>query len=116
MADTGTPATPPPGSSKEPLLTVGTITAVAAAILGCLVAFGIHVTDDRQSAILGVIAVIAPLIVAAVGRARVWSPSSVRALALQVRADERGRHAATDTTGADVRDVKPGWLPPGVGT
>lgn len=114
MSDTGLPDVPPPGAAKEPLLTVGTITAIVTTGLACLVAFGIHMSDDRQSAILGIVAVLAPLVVAAVGRAKAWSPASVRALAQWVRADERGRHAAKDTSEADVRDVRPGWLPPNV--
>jgi len=35
----------------------------------------------------------------------------VRQLVQKVRAEERGRRAAKTTADADIRDVKPGWLP-----
>lgn len=53
---------------REPVLTVGGIGAAAAAILALLVAFGVPLTDDQQTAILGVVAVAAPVIVAVIAR------------------------------------------------
>ncbi len=69
-----------PGSDApaEPLLAVGTVTAAATAILALIVSFGVPVSDAQQAAILGVLAVFAPLIVAAAGRAKVYSPHTVR--------------------------------------
>lgn len=74
-----TPPVPPPGAPREPLLTVGLITTVAAAILAMAVSFGLPISDDQQAKLLALILVVAPLIVMAVGRARVWAPSTVRA-------------------------------------
>lgn len=76
---TVTPPVPPPGAPREPLLTVGLITAAAVAILALAAAFGLSLDDDAQAAILGLVAVLAPVIVAVVARARTWSPATVRA-------------------------------------
>lgn len=56
---------------SEPLVTVATITTLAAAVLGLLVAFGLDLSSERQSAILGIAAVAAPLVVAAFARGKV---------------------------------------------
>ncbi|WP_058234984.1 hypothetical protein [Devriesea agamarum] len=48
----------------EPVLSTATITSAAAAIIALLIAFGIPITEDQKVALIGVIAVIAPLIVA----------------------------------------------------
>ena len=77
---TDTPATPPPNAPQEPLLTVGAITAVATALVGALVAFGLPLSNDQQAALLGLVAVVAPLVVAVWGRTRVYAPATVRAL------------------------------------
>jgi hypothetical protein len=82
MSDTGVPATPPPGASKEPLLAVGTITTAVTALIVLAVAYGAHVSGGQQAAILGFIAAAAPLVTAVWGRFRVWSPATVRAALL----------------------------------
>ena len=70
MSDTYT--TPPADPmSSEPLVTVASITAGVAAIIALLVSFGIPVTPEQQTAILGVVAVVAPVVVALVARGRV---------------------------------------------
>lgn len=89
MPDTGIPATPPPGAPAEPLITVGGITAGVTAVLALLVAFGLSLSDAQNAAVLGVAAVLAPIVVAVVGRLKVWSPASARAAIL-----EAGRHRA----------------------
>lgn len=66
--------------STEPLVTVGSLTAAATALLALLVAFGLDLSADQQSAILGVVAVVAPIVVAVVGRRRVYSPATVARL------------------------------------
>ncbi|MFV2094812.1 hypothetical protein ACFHW1_04885 [Micromonospora sp. LOL_014] len=71
-----TQPTPNPDSS-EPLWSVGGITAAVTAFLSLVVAFGVDLTADQQTAILGVAAVLAPLAVALVGRSRVFSPATV---------------------------------------
>lgn len=70
MSDTYT--TPPADPmSSEPLVTVASITAGVAAIIALLVSFGVPVTPEQQTAILGVVAVVAPIIVAIVARGSV---------------------------------------------
>lgn len=56
---------------KEPVITVASLTALVAATLGLLVSFGIDVSKDQQNAILAVVAVVAPLAVAAFARSKV---------------------------------------------
>lgn len=55
----------------EPALTVGAITAAVSAILALLVAFGLDLSDDQTAAILGVVAVLAPLVATAITRGKV---------------------------------------------
>jgi hypothetical protein len=77
---TDIPATPPPDAPKEPLVSVGAIVTVVTAAIGALVAFGLKLSDDQQSALLGLVAVLAPIVVALWGRARVFAPATVRAM------------------------------------
>lgn len=78
MTYESTPA--PTSGASEPLVTVGTITAAVTAVLAMLIAFGLPVSDDQQTAILGVVAVAAPLVVAAIARGRVYAPATVSRL------------------------------------
>lgn len=82
MYDDSTPTIPaePDPTSREPLWTVGGITAAATAVIGLFVAFGLPVTDDQQAAILGVVAVLAPLAVSLLGRGSVYAPATVARL------------------------------------
>lgn len=57
--------------TREPLVTVASITAAATAVIALLVSFGLDLTGDQQTAILGVVGVVAPLVVAALTRSRV---------------------------------------------
>ncbi len=57
--------------TKEPLWTVAGITAAASAVIGLLSAFGLDLTEAQHNAILGVIAVAAPVVVALVTRSKV---------------------------------------------
>ncbi|MCX4474802.1 hypothetical protein OOK41_31575 [Micromonospora sp. NBC_01655] len=68
-------------AATEPLVTVGVLTAAVTAVLALLVAFGLPISDAQQTAILGVVAVLAPLVVSLVGRGRVWSPATVARVA-----------------------------------
>jgi ABC-type nickel/cobalt efflux system permease component RcnA len=113
MSDTGLPDIPPPGAPKEPVLTRGAVTAFVTAALVLFVAFGVHISNDRQAAILGIIAPLAVIVTAVWSRLKTFSPRTVRMMVQQARADERGKHAAKDTSEADIRDVQPGWLRPG---
>lgn len=57
--------------SREPLWTVAGITGAVAAVIALLVSFGIDVSEDQTKSILGIVAVVAPLIVAYVTRPKV---------------------------------------------
>ncbi|GAB3817598.1 hypothetical protein [Micromonospora zhanjiangensis] len=72
--------TDPESAPSEPLVSVGAITAGVTAVLALLIAFGLNISDGQQSAILGVVAVVAPLVAALAGRSRVWSPATVARL------------------------------------
>jgi hypothetical protein len=63
--------------TNEPLVTVAFITALVSAVINLIVQFGITVTADQQTAILGLTAVLGPLIVAAIGRRKVTPVSDV---------------------------------------
>lgn len=71
--------TPRPDSS-EPLWSVGGVTAAVTAVLAVVTAFGLPLTDAQQAAILGLVAVVAPLVVALIGRTRVYAPATVERL------------------------------------
>lgn len=70
-------------TSKEPAAKVGLVTSVVTAAIGLLITFGVGVTPERATAIIGfVIAVgaLAPSVAAWFIRQRVWAPASVEAL------------------------------------
>ncbi len=61
---------------REPAITVGTISAAGAAILTLLVAFGLDITEEQQTAILGVVAAVGPIVTGLLIRRKV-SPVEV---------------------------------------
>lgn len=112
MSDTGLPEVPAPGAPKEPLLPVAAISAFVVSAIALGVAYGLNISDDQQAAILGFIAPAAVIVTVIWSRLRVFAPRTVRQLVHQAVAQERLKRAAKTTADADVRDVKPGWLPP----
>lgn len=64
-------------TQREPAVIVGTITAVAAAAVTAAVAFGLDLTDEQRTAILGLVAVLAPIVAAIVTRPRVTPNAKV---------------------------------------
>lgn len=56
---------------NEPVLTVGSITAIIAAVLSLLVAFGVDLSDAQTQAILGLVAILGPLVAALISREKV---------------------------------------------
>lgn len=70
---------------SEPIYSTGVVVAGATALLAVAAAFGLKLDDDMQAAVLGGIAVLAPLILALIARARAWSPQTVRKLVQQER-------------------------------
>lgn len=69
-----------PNLPEEPLVTVGTVTAGASAVIALLVAFAVTLSEVQVTAILGVVAVLAPTVVAVVGRRKVYAPATVKTL------------------------------------
>lgn len=65
---------------KEPLVTVGSITALIAAALVLGRSFGLPISDDQENALLSFVAVAAPLAVAFIARGLVYSPKTTQAL------------------------------------
>lgn len=55
----------------EPLLNTATITALGSALVALLVAFGLPLNDTQETAIIGLVSVVAPLVVALVARSKV---------------------------------------------
>jgi hypothetical protein len=78
--DAPPPAPDPNTTSEEPLLGVGTITTVVGILLSLAVALGLRVSPTAQVLILGATTSLAPIIVALIGRRKVWSPASVARL------------------------------------
>jgi hypothetical protein len=68
---------------REPLFSVATVTAVLTAAFAALVSFGFDISDDRQSALLGLTAVAVPLITA------IWARGKVTPVAAPRSADGR---------------------------
>ena len=61
----------------EPLISVSSIVAAATAVVALLVAFGVPLTEDQKVAILGLVGVVAPVIVALVTRGKVTPNAAV---------------------------------------
>jgi hypothetical protein len=57
--------------NREPLLTVAGITSVVGAVIALLAAFGLDLSSAQQVAIVGVVAVVAPVVVAVIARRKV---------------------------------------------
>lgn len=60
----------------EPAGMVATITGAVTAVIALLVAYGFDISNEQQVALLGVVAVIAPVIAGIVTRSKVASPAS----------------------------------------
>ncbi len=73
-----TPPVPGPGAPAEPVLSAATVVTAVTAILAMLVSFGLPVDNDQQSAILGAIAVVVPIILGLIARSKAWAPRTVR--------------------------------------
>lgn len=64
--------------TKEPAQIIGYLTGAATAVIALLVAFGLDLTQEQQAAILGVVAVVAPVVAGLVIRSAVFSPNSAQ--------------------------------------
>lgn len=74
------PDSVPNPDSSEPALAVGVITAIVGALLALVTSFGLDLSAEQTTAILGVTTVLAPLLSAWFTRARVYSPARVAQL------------------------------------
>lgn len=81
--------TGPDEDVREPVWSAGALTATVTAILALVVAFGLPLTAAQEAAILGVAAVVAPLVAAWAGRRRAYAPATVAQLLRQVRTETR---------------------------
>ena len=57
--------------NREPLVSAASITALVSAVVAVLAAFGLDLSQDQTAALVGLVAVVAPLIVALVVRPKV---------------------------------------------
>lgn len=73
-----TPPVPGPHAPSEPVLSTATVVTVVTAVLALLVALGLPISDEVQAAILGGIAVLAPIVLGLAARSKAWSPLTVR--------------------------------------
>lgn len=62
---------------SEAAITVGTVTAAVTAVIALLVAYGVDMTQDQQTAIMGLVAVLAPFFVGILTRPHVFSQETV---------------------------------------
>lgn len=62
--------------STEPAITIGTITALVAALIVVATAFGLPLSDPQTQSLLGLTAVVGPLVAALLTRGRVYSPAT----------------------------------------
>lgn len=63
--------------SKEPALTVGTISMLGTGVVALVVYLFPNIPDNAVTVVLGILAVLAPLITALLTRGKVWSLHSV---------------------------------------
>lgn len=74
MTNTRTPIT-----KREPVLSVGSISALVSAVLALIVVLGVSLPEGFEAALLGVIAAGGPIVAGLITRSKVWSDESHRA-------------------------------------
>lgn len=70
---------------REPALIIGSLAALVSAAIGLIVAFGVPVTPEQRTAILEVLAAVAPLVAMIVTRSYVYAPATVKAIEINAR-------------------------------
>lgn len=60
--------------NNKPVMTAGGVSAAVAALIALLVSFGLPISEDQTNAILGLVAVAAPLVTAYLTRHKVDVP------------------------------------------
>lgn len=99
-------------TTQEPAAVVAVVVALVAALLTLLAAFGLELTDDQRTAIIGFVTVAAPLVVGFIVRRSVTPSANV-----VVQLDKAGEVIAGDASpvpsglilepGATIEDVTP---------
>lgn len=79
-------------TDREPAITAASVTALAAAVLALLVAFGVQITPQQRDAFLGLLAVLAPLWVALLVRPHVTPNARI----MEAVADETVKQRDTE--------------------
>lgn len=64
--------------TDDPSALWGSIAATVGALLALFVAFGVDLTEDQITAILGLFSAVGPLVTALLIARRAWKPSSVK--------------------------------------
>lgn len=71
--------------SNEPALTSGFIVSLVSALILLATEFGLPLTEGQQSAIIGLVVLVAPVAVALITRAQVYGPETVKRIKRQYR-------------------------------
>ena len=75
----------PTGITKtEPATLIGMITGIVSAVIALAVAYGVDIGEDQTAAIMGLVAVLAPIIAGIVTRSKVYPEASVQRIANEV--------------------------------
>ncbi|TCB97591.1 hypothetical protein E0H26_11785 [Micromonospora zingiberis] len=70
----------PNPDQSEPVMSAATITAAVTAVIALLVAFGLELSEGQTAAILGVVAVVGPLVAGWWARRSAYAPATVARL------------------------------------
>ena len=77
MSDQSTLLVDPTDNRTDPLAVRGIVVAVASSALSVAAAFGLHLTKIQDAALVGLAALLGPLLVAWWARKHVFSPATV---------------------------------------
>lgn len=64
-------------SDNEPAITAGSIVALVGAVIAVAIAFGAPITPEQKEAVLGLVAVVAPILVALLVRPHVTPQAKI---------------------------------------
>lgn len=92
-------------NNNEPIVTVAGVSSAVSAVIALLVAFGLQLTVEQTAAIMGVVAVIAPIVVALIARKFTVSLNRVAAYEEKGEAVVVAGPAASQPTGTEVAVV-----------
>lgn len=64
---------------KEPVITIGGVSAVVSAVIALIVVLGVQIPEGLEAAIIGLVAAAGPIVAGLISRSKVWSDESHRA-------------------------------------